>query len=222
MGIKSFEALLAHPAPAFACFACGDDKESEALIAPVTHVANPPADVTALGRIPDVPGADAARRFYGSHDGGLLYTAKGSMVDQGGPEEGIEIFPLHEWAARTQETVDFWNDSEYADDEMPYARNDFIAIAHSRGASTYIHWVVRGPNVGNVYWWATTIPPGAADPPLANSFEEFIDIICTKPVYFLNDLLYCYTRFSDGKTDTQWIPKRYIADRRSRGGPATG
>ena len=56
------------------------------------------------------------------------------------------------------------------------------------------------------------MPPEANDPPLANSFEELIEIICTKPVHFLNDLLYCYTPVSDGKTDTQWIPKRYIAN----------
>jgi hypothetical protein len=222
MAIESFEALLAHPAPAFACYACGDRREKEALVAPVTHVANAPADVTAFGRIPDVPGADGARAFYQTRDGGLLYTAKGLMAAQGGPEEGIEIFPLHEWDARTQESVDFWNESEYADDEMPYGRNDFIAIAHSRGASTYVHWVTRGPNAGKVYWWATTMPPEANDPPLANSFEGFIELICTKPVYFLNDLSFCYTRFSDSKTDTQWIPKRYIADRRSHGGPAAG
>ena len=220
MAIESFEALLAHPAPAFACYDCGDPKEKESFVAPVSHIANAPANVTALARIPDVPGADAARSFFQSHDGGLLYTAKGSMAAQGGPEEGIEIFPLHEWDARTQETVEFWNESEYLDNEMPYGRDDLIAIAHSRGASTYIHWVVRGPNAGKVYWWPTTMPPGANDPPLAKSFAEFIDIICTMPVHFLNEMLFCYTRFSDGKTDEQWIPKRYIADRTSLGGTA--
>ena len=64
MALEPFEALLAHPAPAFACYACGDGKERKALIAPVTHIANAPADVTVLGRIPDVPGADATRALY--------------------------------------------------------------------------------------------------------------------------------------------------------------
>lgn len=222
MGTKSFEVLVADPAPAFACYACGDREEIEAFVAPVAHIAHAPADAAALDRIPNVPGADAARSFYRSHDGGLLYTARGLMAAHGGPDEGIELFPLHEWDARTQETIDFWNESEYADDEMPYGRRDFVAMAHARGASTYIHWVVRGPNAGKVYWWATTMPPEVNDPPLANSFEEFIDIVCTNPVHFLNDLLFCYTRFSDSKTDTQWIPKRYIADRRSIGGASAG
>jgi hypothetical protein len=213
MPLESFEALLAHPAPAFACYACGDPTEKEALIAPVAHVAHPPSDPQTLGRIPSIPGADGARAFYESHDGGLLYTGKGLMAAKRGPDEGIEIFSVHEWDARTQETVDLWNAHPYRDDRMPYRRGDFIAIAHSRGAFTYIHWVVRGPNAGKVYWWPTTMPPEKGDPPLANSFDRFIQIICTEPVHFLNELLFCYTRFSDGKTETQWIPKRYIANR---------
>ncbi|HEY2587982.1 MAG TPA: hypothetical protein VGI81_19720 [Tepidisphaeraceae bacterium] len=222
MPIESFERLLVHSAPAFACHACGDPQEKEAFIAPVSHVAHPPATAAALQRIPRVPGADAARAFFASHDGGAIYTAKGLRSDPGGDDEGIEIFPLHEWGARTKEVLDFWNASEYEDDEMPYGRDDFIAIAHSRGASTYIHWVVRGRHAGSVYWWPTTMPPEKHDGPLAADFGKFIETICTQPVHFLNDLLFCYTRFSDGKTKTQWIPKRYIPDRRSVGIPAEG
>lgn len=159
MPIDSFEKLLAHPAPAFACHACGDRGEMEAFVAPVSHVAQAPATSATLNRIDRAAGADAVRAFSESHDGALLYTGKGLMSDDGGLDEGIEIFPLHEWNARTTETVDFWNESEYADDEMPYGRNDFIVIAHERGASTYIHWVVRGPNAGAVYRWPTTMPP---------------------------------------------------------------
>lgn len=222
MPIQSFEKLLAHAAPAFACHACGDGQEKEAYIAPVSHLAHAPATSAALQRIPHVPGADAAREFYASHDGALLYTAQGLMSGHGGPDEGIEIFPIQEWDSRTKETLDFWNESEYEDDDMPYGRNDFIAIAHSRGASTYIHWVTRGPNAGAVYWWPTTMPPDKHDAPLAADLGKFIETICTQPVHFLNDLLFCYTRFSDGKSETQWIPKRYLPDRRAGGILAAG
>jgi hypothetical protein len=58
------------------------------------------------------------------------------------------------------------------------------------------------------------MPVQRGDRPLATTFREFIETICTQPVHFLNDLIDCYMRFSDGNTDEQWIPKRYIADRR--------
>ena len=47
--------------------------------------------------------------------------------------------------------------------------------------------------------------------PIAGSFEEFLDSIVANPA----DFLYrrgCYTRYSDGKTDIQWIPKQYVAE----------
>jgi hypothetical protein len=213
--IKAFQALLSHPAPAFACYACGDPDEKEGLVAPVAHKAHAPAKAAALDRIPDLPGAATAHAFYADHDGALLFTTKGLMAAQGGPDEGVELFPLRTWAARTRETVEFWEETGYHDERMPYSRNDFLAVAHVRGASTYIHWVVRGPNAGRIYWWPTTMPPGKRDPPLAATFESFIETICTQPVHFLNELIFCYTRFSDGKTRTQWIPKRYIPDRRT-------
>jgi hypothetical protein len=46
--------------------------------------------------------------------------------------------------------------------------------------------------------------------PIAESFEEFLDSILADPADFLNHLG-CYTRYSDGKTDIQWIPKEYVA-----------
>jgi hypothetical protein len=213
MPLAVLESLLQHSDPAFACYACKDRLKKEAFIAPVSHRANRPADSRLLEHIPSIPDAEAASRFYGSHDGALLYTAPGLMSKAGGPDEGIEIFPINEWTDRTTQMVDSWQDGGYEDDQMPYGRHDFIAFAHSRGASSYIHWVTRGPRAGAIYWWAWTMPPKKQGAPLAPSFSAFVEIICTQPVHFLNNLLLCYTRFSEGKTGTQWIPNRYLHDR---------
>ena len=208
MSLKAFETLLRHPAPAFACYARGDRQEKEAFIAPVAHRVNAGASARDLEKIPDVPGASVARAFYRKHNGALLYTGAGLMSSVGGPHEGLEIFRIREWKSRTNEMVDSWDDGEYQDGRMPYGRADFIAFAHSRGASSYLHWVTRGPRAGSIYWWAWTMPPSKRTAPLAADFATFLELISTRPVHFFNELLFCYTRFSDGRTPIQWIPTR--------------
>ena len=47
--------------------------------------------------------------------------------------------------------------------------------------------------------------------PIASSFEELLNTIVNDPPAFLFQRG-CYTRYSDGKTDIQWIPKDYIPD----------
>ena len=42
------------------------------------------------------------------------------MSKAGGPDEGIEIFPINEWTDRTTQMVDSWQDGGYEDDQMPY------------------------------------------------------------------------------------------------------
>ncbi len=42
------------------------------------------------------------------------------------------------------------------------------------------------------------MPPTKKTPPLAADFASFIELVCTKPVHFFNELPLCYTRFSGG------------------------
>lgn len=214
MTIAALESLLEHPAPGFVCYASGDRNRAEGFLAPVSHCANSGAKQRDLTVIPNVPGSLAARQFYESHNGTLLYTAAGLMSAVGGSDEGLEIFPINQWKSRTEQMVYSWEDGEYEDDRMPYGRNDFVAFAHSRGASSYLHWIISGPRAGSVYWWAWTMPPEKETPPLAADFASFVELVCTQPVHFFNELLLCYTRFSDGLTGKQWIPLRYLPDRR--------
>ncbi|MDZ4783416.1 MAG: SMI1/KNR4 family protein, partial [Planctomycetia bacterium] len=47
--------------------------------------------------------------------------------------------------------------------------------------------------------------------PLAESFEAFLALIVDDPPGFLFRCG-CYTRYSDGKTEGQWIPKEYVSN----------
>jgi len=214
MSTKLIEQLLDDPDPAFAC--CVNDRRGvqarppadETLIVPLTHLANPPATASLLKRIPDVPGAEEAKRFYSKYDGALLYTTRDWN------DEGIEIFPIEQWKDRTAEMVGSWVEEAdlYRDEDMPYGHNDFIAFAHSAGASNYIHWVTRGPRAGAVYWWAWTMSPRKDTPPSTPDFASFLKLIYDRPVQFFNEILFCYTRFSDGRTGKECLPNRYLPD----------
>lgn len=203
MSIELLERRLADPRPAFACKPVDGAADRE-LIVRLQHFANGPASARLLRRIPSVPGADSAIKFYSRHDGVLLYSDHATF------REGVEIFPIAHWKKRTAEMVESWSNGKYQDEEMPYGRKDFIAIAHSRGASNYIHWVIRGPCAGSVFWWPWTMFPQKNDPPMARDFAAFVRLICEEPVRFLNEVIACYTHFDDGKTDTYWIPDQYI------------
>ena len=174
---------------------------------PWRHQANAPADATLLRGIPEIPGSLAAAEFFAAHDGALLFTDADTRT------EGVTIFSISEWAGRTAQMVESWVDGEYSDDDMPYGRNDFIAFAHSRGASSHIHWVTRGPRTGAVYWWPWAMPPDRDAPPVTTDFGEFLRLLYERPVYFFNKVMLCYARFSDGRTSTEWMPSRYVPDR---------
>jgi SMI1/KNR4 family protein SUKH-1 len=204
--MESFESLLNHADPGFMCYAGGDKSKKEAFLVRVEHLANPAADMDVLKTIPNVPGANAAKEFYARHNGALLYTEFGLDGSNG----GIEIFSPKEWPDRTAQMVESWEG--YEDARMPYGKHDFVAFAHSRGASSYIHWVIRGPTAGTIYWWAWTMPPLDHEPPLAKDFGAFIELISREPVRFLNELTGCYARFTDDQTVTEWIPARYVPD----------
>ncbi|MGN6507549.1 MAG: hypothetical protein ACTHM6_18485 [Tepidisphaeraceae bacterium] len=207
MPLRLIEQLLADPAPAFACRAMGDDSRTEAYLAPLAHFANAPAGPQLLARIPRVPGSEEVAWVYAAFDGVLLYT-----TDTQDAMTGVELFPIEQWQARTASMVGSWIDGGYQDQEMPYGRDDFIALAHSRGASSHMHWVVRGPRAGSIYWWAWTMPPEKNTPPVATHFSDFIRLLYERPAHFFNEVLLGYTRFYDG-TGNEWIPNRYIPDR---------
>jgi hypothetical protein len=68
---------------------------------------------------------------------------------------------------------------------------------------------IKGPSIGKVFY---ANHDGWYEKPFAKSFDDFVVRITKNPVKLLNDELGCYTRYSDGKTDLQWIPKKYFSD----------
>ena len=81
----------------------------------------------------------------------------------------------------------------------------FGVVCHS---ANYFTFHTAGPHAGTVFYvdhddWQ--------DKPIAKTFTDFLALILRDPADFLFNVG-CYTRYSDGKTDTQWIPKEYVPD----------
>ena len=74
---------------------------------------------------------------------------------------------------------------------------------------------VEGPTAGKIFY---ADHDGWYESAFANDFQKFLAHVTRKPVNLLNEELGCYTRYSDGKTDAQWIPEVYFPDVSKMGG----
>ena len=53
---------------------------------------------------------------------------------------------------------------------------------------------------------------GWYESPFAEDFNGFLLHVTQEPARLLAKEVGCFTRYSDGKTDTQWIPEEYFVD----------
>ena len=94
----------------------------------------------------------------------------------------------------------------WEEDRMPTWLREGIAfgeIPHS--ANFFVVGV--GEDAGKVYY---ADHDDFRESPIAENLEELLDRIRSNPANFLYQCG-CYTRYSDGKTDRQWIPKEYVS-----------
>lgn len=211
MSLADFEAHLKHPAPSFRCYRCGDRTEKPTLLVRVKNHVNPPADTTALSTIGEILGPAGAtiKQFYAKHDGVLMYEDSLSSRWSGGEVKaaGIAFFPVSEWQDKTAEMREMLAMGS-SEDDMPDWLRHGIAFGEIPHSANYFVIQPSGENAGKVFY---ADHDDFHPEPVADSFEEFLDSIISDPADFLNRVG-CYTRYSDGKTDIQWIPKEYIAE----------
>ncbi len=98
----------------------------------------------------------------------------------------------------------------FPSDELPAAIPDSLAFAEIPHSANYFTVKTTGPDFGKIFY---ADHDDFSDDPFANSFGEFLARIVADPAQFLYDVG-CYTRYLDGKSSTQWIPRHYFADAR--------
>jgi hypothetical protein len=204
MSLDSFEAHLRDPAPGFRCYAAGDRSEKPSFLARVTHRIGKPGTAKAIEVVTKRCGAASPvlKRFVALHDGLLLYR------DVKSDAAGVEFFKAAEWHSRTREMRESMTGMGFDEDDMPDWFHRGVVFGQIPHSANYFVVQPAGAKEGRVFY----CDHDDVDPkPIAASFEKLLKMIVDDPPGFL-DRRGCYTRYSDGKTRTQWIPKEYVPD----------
>ena len=210
MSAEILEKFAAAPAPGFRCYAAGD-KLGATFLAKVRHILNRPASAKAIAQIHRILGryADQVATFYERHNGFVLYR---DMLSEAA---GIELLPVAKWKRATGDmlsTFDYLADDPANDPDHILTG---IAIAESPHSGNYFVMPVEGPAAGKIFY---ADHDGWYESAFASDFHKFLVHVTRQPVNLLNEELGCYTRYSDCKTDKQWIPEEYFPDVSKMGG----
>lgn len=203
MAYDAFKKFLEAPAPGFRCSGAGSARGE--YLARVQHILNPPAQAESIARIHQMLGnyAEQAAAFYQHHNGFALYRDTKSEI------AGIELLPVELWAEATED-MRTWFDFLAAEPENdPDRILTGVAIGTVPESGNYFVMPVEGPSAGKIYY---ANHDGWYESAFADDFGGFLARVAREPVKLLVDDVGCYTRYSDGRSHTQWIPEEYFPD----------
>lgn len=207
MSLDLFSAHLREPAPGFRCFASGDRTEKLNFLAHVKNVIGKPGAAKSVAAVTKTCGdvSLVLKRFVELHDGVLLYR------DSKSDAAGVEFFKAAEWQSRTEEMRESMTAMGFDVDDMPGWFQRGIVFGEIPHSANYFVIQPYGDDAGQIFYCDHD---DFGTEPMAESFEQFLEVLLTDPPGFLYECG-CYTRYSDGKTNIQWIPKEYVADCRT-------
>jgi hypothetical protein len=229
--IETFARFAQAPGQRFVCYA-DDDADGDEYVAHIEHKLNPGAGAGALQTLRNTLGGLAGefQPFFERFDGATLFADKRSDA------AGISIAPVELWGSLTEqyleelenydlvaadeeeeeeeeeEDEDFEDefDRDGDDDDLSLPAWMYSAVVIGEAADSGNPFVVatEGDERGNIYYFDHEV----LEPELfATSFQEFLAriVYCDPPRLLMH--LGGYARYSDGRTSTQWLPRRYVA-----------
>ncbi|HEU5283549.1 MAG TPA: SMI1/KNR4 family protein, partial [Burkholderiales bacterium] len=228
----TFARFAQAPGQRFVCCA-DDDAEGDEYVAHIEHKLNPGAGAGALQTLRNTLGGLAGefQPFFERFDGATLFADKRSDA------AGISIAPIELWGSLTEpyledlenydlfsadelDELDREDEDEDYDDEFEADEDDddepslpawmYSAVVIGEVTDSGNPFVVatEGDERGNIYYFDHEV----LEPELfASSFQEFLAriVYCDPPRLLMH--LGGYARYSDGRTATQWLPRRYVA-----------
>jgi hypothetical protein len=202
--LATFERHIQAPSPAFLCSRCGDPDGTPTFIAEVEHRVGESASVADLELLRQTlgPGCGQAFEFYSQHDGITLYCDKRSHA------AGIRFFPIGDWPRVTAEVRDDFRATGL--DGMYGSLLEGTVIGEVCNSGNFFLYQTSWRRRGRIYYLMHD--PMYEKPPGFRSLAGLLADIMADPAVFLN-AMGCYTRFSDGETDMQWIPERFVQQR---------
>jgi hypothetical protein len=204
MSLEILEDFLKSPAPGFRCYAAGD-RAGPRFIAKVRHIMHPPASQSAIDHVRQFLGGQAAKviSFYRRHDGFILYQ------DTLSETAGIELLRVKHWTEATDDMRSWFGHLAENPENDPDHIVTGIAIARVPHSGNYFVMPIQGPTAGKVFY---ADHDGWYESAFAEDFDGFLAHVTRDPAKQLAEEAGCYTRFSDGETDAQWIPEEYFPD----------
>jgi hypothetical protein len=204
MSSKAIEEFARAPAPGFRCYA-SQKPGGPRFLARIQHILHPPASPDSIAQIRESLGEHAAMviAFFECHDGFVLY--RDTLSDAA----GIELLPVDLWPSATEDLRSWFEHLADDPENDPDHILTGIAIATVPESGNYFVMPVEGPAAGKVFY---ADHDGWYESAFAENFEDFLARVTRDPVQLLAEDVGCYTRYSDGKTDAQWIPEDYFAD----------
>lgn len=192
-----FEEHIRDNKPGFICYPAGG-REAPDFKVEVNHLFKAGAKEESLQLLREKFSGDISEliAFYKLYNGVELYRQDDMP--------SIEFFTIESMDERNeewQEWFDMMEEDEIEEELFDFQKNG-IAFGEVTSSGNYFVW-----HEGKVYY---SSHDGEVEEPIADSFNQFLDLIAKDPASLLYDLG-CYTRFSDGKTDIQWIPKEYVS-----------
>jgi hypothetical protein len=176
------------------------------LLANVSNELNATADANALAEIELRLGvfAKSFQRLYGLHNGMTLYIdSKSSAAD-------LCIFPIEDWENQTKGMADQLLDMGWEEERFPPWLPGAIAFGEIRESAYFFVVGTKESYAGQIFYLDHD---DYVEEPLAQNLDVFLDMINADPAKFMYQRG-CYTRYFDGKTDIQWIPKEYLSSSR--------
>ena len=202
MNPEGFEVFAKSPAPGFRCSAA---ESGARFLASIHHILNPPASPASIAQIRQKLGSHASQvaDFYKHHDGFVLYH------DSKSDAAGIELLPVEQWEEATEDMRDWFDHLADEPESDPDQIVTGVAIATVPHSGNYFVMPIQGPSAGKIFY---ADHDGWYESAFADDFAGFMDRVTRDPVKLLAEDVGCYSRYSDGKTDTQWIPEEFLAD----------
>lgn len=203
MNLQKLTSLLDTNNQKFLCSSTSN--ESQEFTAHIFHEVTPPLNTPQIEELKNAVG-DIGQLFelFGSYSSVRLYCD--SMSDTSAyyiahPNDWSELASeMNEWLSdlteeEESEILEDWTENALVIGEIPSSGNYFLLATD-------------GEQKGKIYSFEHD---GFEFIEIAKDVEQFINQLCTINDELLDDIM-CYSRYSDGETDTQWIPKKYITD----------
>ncbi len=183
----------------FRCKAAGSDNGE--FITSTETVVEKGADIAALGalRAQLREFSEEFSEFFSEHNGITFH--RDTLSDAA----GLQIHPIEDWNEITslmREWYEFIDEEELDEAGIDWLESG-IAFAEVPHSGNYFVLALEGKNAGKILY---SDHDGLEYEPYADTFFAFLKKYLAAPekeMYRLG----CYTRYSDGKTNIQWIPE---------------